>query len=232
MCIEIGIIHIDIKFKIGVSLYNMKSLTPPGGRRSRAPNPPRAYDMSNRAAQAEATRERIRQAAVALYRENALDGFTLEEVAQRAEVTVQTVLRAFKSKDQLIMTALIKLGEETQPIKIPRVPGDIDEAVTIFFDLYEEVGGFVIQQLGDEPRLPGIKLDLDAGRQGHANWVEEAFAPQLVRQSGEARARLFRALMVATDVYVWKLLRRDQKLDRIDAEAVMRQLINGVIRGA
>jgi AcrR family transcriptional regulator len=188
--------------------------------------------MSTRAAQAEATRERIRQAAASLYRERALDNFTLEEVAKRAGITVQTVLRAFKSKDQLIMTALRVLADETQPIKIPRVPGDVAEAVTIFFDLYEEVGDFVIQQLGDEPRLPGIKSDLDAGRQGHANWVEEAFAPQLTRQSGEARACLFHALMVATDVYVWKLLRRDQKLDRADAEAVMRQLINGVVREA
>jgi len=154
----------------------MKSLTRSRGR-SRAPSPTRAYDMSNRAAQAEATRERIRQAAVALYRERALDGFTLEEVAQRAEVTVQTVRRAFKSKDQLIMTALIALADETQPIKIPRVPGDVAEAVSIFFELYEEVGDFVIQQLGDEPRLPGLKSELDAGRRGHANWIEQAFAP-------------------------------------------------------
>jgi AcrR family transcriptional regulator len=208
----------------------MKSITRPRGRR-RAASPPetRAYDMSNRAAQAEATRERIRQAAVALYRERALDGFTLEEVAQRAEVTVQTVLRAFKSKDQLIMTALIALADETQPIKIPRLPGDVVEAVTIFFDLYEEVGDFVVQQLGDELRLPGLKAELDAGRRGHANWIEQAFAPFLARQTGAARNEMFTALMVATDVYVWKLLRRDQKLDRGDAEAVMRRLINGVI---
>jgi AcrR family transcriptional regulator len=210
----------------------MKSLNRPRSR-SRASSPStRAYDMSNRAAQAEATRVRIRQVAVALYREHALDGFTLEEVAARAEVTVQTVLRAFKSKDQLIMTALRVLAEETQPIKIPRTPGDVVEAVTIFFDLYEEVGDFVMQQLGDEPRLPAIKSDMEAGRQGHAKWVEEAFAPQLARTTGKAHAQLFNALIVATDVYVWKLLRRDQKLDRADAEAVMGQLINGVVREA
>ena len=209
----------------------MKLLTRPRGRSGSKPAA-RAYDMSNRAAQAKATRERICLAAVALYRERALDGFTLEEVARRAEVTVQTVLRAFKSKDQLILAALVSLAEDTQPLKIPRVPGDVAEAVTIFFDLYEEVGDFVIQQLGDEPRLPGIKPELDAGRRGHAKWVEEAFAPHLARDTDNAYTQMFRALMVATDVYVWKLLRRDQKLDRTDAEAVMRQLINGVVREA
>jgi AcrR family transcriptional regulator len=208
----------------------MKSLTRPR-RRARASSQPetRAYDMSNRAAQAAATRDRIRDAAIAVYRERALDGFTLDEVARRAEVTVQTVLRAFGSKDQLVMKALIALSEETQPIKLPRVPGDVAEAVTIFFDLYEEVGDFVIQQLGDEPRLPGLKPEIDAGRRGHANWIEEAFAPFLARSEAQERSQMFHALMVATDVYVWKLLRRDQKLDRGDAEAVMRQLINGVI---
>jgi AcrR family transcriptional regulator len=210
----------------------MKSLTRPRGRRRASTPEPRAYDMSNRAAQAEATRERIRQAAVALYRERALDGFTLEEVARRAEVTVQTVLRAFKSKDQLIMAALVALAEDTQPLKIPRVPGDVAEAVMLFFDLYEEVGDFVIQQLGDEPRLPGIKPELDAGRRGHAKWVEEAFAPHLAHHTDNPRTEMFHALMVATDVYVWKLLRRDQGLDRADAEAVMCRLINGVVREA
>ena len=207
----------------------MKSLTRPRGRR-RASTPPetRAYDMSNRAAQAEATRERIREAAVALYTARALDGFTLEEVAERAEVTVQTVLRAFKSKDQLILAALTVLAAQGQPIKQPPV-GDVAAAVAVIFDLYEAIGDLVIQQLGDEHRLPGLKADMDIGRQKHAQWVETTFAPPLEGRDAASRVHMFNALMVATDVYVWKLLRRDQKLDRSDAEAVMRRLVNGII---
>jgi AcrR family transcriptional regulator len=189
----------------------------------------RPYTMVARAEAAAATRARILDAAVEAFWELPGEQVSLDEVARRAEVTVQTVLRAFGSKDQLVMKALIALSEETQPIKLPRVPGDVAEAVTIFFDLYEEVGDFVIQQLGDEPRLPGLKPEIDAGRRGHANWIEEAFAPFLARSEAQERSQMFHALMVATDVYVWKLLRRDQKLDRGDAEAVMRQLINGVI---
>jgi AcrR family transcriptional regulator len=187
--------------------------------------------MSTRAAQAEATRERIRQAAVALYRGRALDSFTLEEVALRADVTVQTVLRAFKSKDQLIMAALNVLARQGQPIKQP-APGDVAAAVAVIFDLYEAIGDLVIRQLGDEPRLPGMKADMDIGRRKHADWVNTTFAPQLEGHDAAMHAQIFHALMVATDVYVWKLLRRDQELDRADAEAVMRHLINGVIKEA
>lgn len=188
----------------------------------------RSYDMSARAAQAAATRARIRQAAVALYTERSLDGFTLDEVARRADVTVQTVLRAFKSKDKLILAALGVLATHGRAMKTPAVPGDIAGAVAVIFDLYETIGDRVIQQLCDEHRLPALKAEMDLGRQGHADWVNAAFAPQLKRHSGKARAQLFNALMVATDVYVWKLLRRDQQLERPPAEAVMRQLIIGI----
>ncbi len=211
----------------------MKSLTRPRAR-SRASSRPqpqtRAYDMSNRAAQAEATRERIRAAAVALYTERSLDGFTLDEVARRAEVTVQTVLRAYKSRDQLILAALTALATGGGVMKTPAVPGDIAGAVAVIFDLYEMVGDRVIQMLGDEPRVPGLKSDIDVGRQGHADWVDEAFAPQLQRCDQAARERIFNALMVASDVYAWKLLRRDQGLDRSTAEAVVRHIVAGIIR--
>ena len=37
------------------------------------------------------------------------------------------------------------------------------------------------------------------------------------------------ALYAATDVYLWKLLRRDLKHDRSDTEQAFRQLVHGVL---
>jgi hypothetical protein len=37
------------------------------------------------------------------------------------------------------------------------------------------------------------------------------------------------ALLAATDVYVWKLLRRDLGLDRKSAQAAVERLIRGVL---
>lgn len=198
--------------------------------RPRAERRTRAYNMSNRAAQAEATRERIRAAAVALYIERELDGFTLEEVARRAEVTVQTVLRAYKSKVQLLMAALSMLVAHGRTMKTPARPGAVAGAVTVIFELYETIGDLVIRWLADEHRLPGLKHEIELGRRGHADWVNASFAPQLSRGEGTAQAQLFSALMVATDVYIWKLLRRDQQLDRSSAEAIMSQIIAGILR--
>ena len=68
----------------------------------------RPYDLTSRAAKAEATRERILEQAVQLYREWGTERFTLDEIARHAGTTVQTVLRAYASKEtgSLVMLAM------------------------------------------------------------------------------------------------------------------------------
>ena len=187
----------------------------------------RAYLMTARAAKAQATRERILAAAIALYRERTLEDFTLEKVARRAESTVQTVLRIFGSKEGLLFAALYALAEGGANLKVTR-PGDIAAAVKEIYDIYEGMGDLVIRHLSDESRHPGLKPVLDKGRDNHRKWLIEVFAPQLARQSGSQRAQLLNVLIAATDVYVWKLLRRDRGLSRSAAEAVIRRIVTGV----
>jgi AcrR family transcriptional regulator len=202
--------------QFGVSLDDMKK----GKRR---------YLMTARAAKAEATRARIRMSAVELYCHRAIEHFTLEEVAGRAGTTVQTVLRAFGSKDELIYAALEEMaagGMFTRPAR----PGDVKAAVSAFFDIYESVGDLVMARLNEERRRPALKPTLDQGRDNHRDGVRTVFAPQLERVAGAARAQLLAALIVITDVYVWKLLRRDMAQSRPAAEAIVRRMIFGVTR--
>ena len=183
--------------------------------------------MTARLAKSEATRERIRASAMALYTDHAIEDFTLEEVARRAETTVQTVLRIFGSKEDLLFAALAELAAEGASLKVTP-PGDIPAAVTAIFDVYETIGDLVVQRLNDERRYPALKSILDQGRQNHRAWVKTAFAPCLVREEETQRAQLLNALVAATDVYVWKLLRRDRGLGRAAAQAVVLKLVEGV----
>jgi AcrR family transcriptional regulator len=187
----------------------------------------RHYAMTARAAKAEATRVRIRAAAAELYCNAPLEDFTLEAVAGRAETTVQTVLRIFGSKDELTYAALDEMAAGGVFLK-PAPAGDIKAAVSTFFDIYESVGDLVMQRLNEERRRPALKPALDQGRENHRDGVRTAFAPQLDRLRGAARAELLTTLVVITDVYVWKLLRRDMALSRPAAEAVVRKMILGV----
>jgi AcrR family transcriptional regulator len=187
----------------------------------------RLYVMTARAAKTEATRARIRSAAMQLYREQAIENFTLDEVAGRAETTVQTVLRAFGSKENLIYEALDQLAAGGLPLK-PTPAGDVAEGITAIFDIYESMGDLVIQRLADELRRPALKPELDQGRENHRDVVRTIFAPQLRRAGGTARNQMIEILTVLTDVYVWKLLRRDRKLSRRASEAIVCRMIDAV----
>jgi AcrR family transcriptional regulator len=188
----------------------------------------RAYTMIGRAAKAEATRARIRGAAAALYGTRPLDEFTLDEVAHRAGTTVQTVLRIFGSKDELVYAALEDMAAGGLFLP-PTRTGDVKAAVTAFFDIYESVGDLVMQRLNEERRLPALKPILDQGRDNHRDGVKAVFAPQLERLHGAAHTQLLTILTILTDIYVWKLLRRDMALGRAAAEAIVRKMIAGVI---
>jgi len=190
----------------------------------------RPYVMTARTAKAAATKARIRASAVQLYCERPIEDFTLEQIAERAETTVQTVLRAFASKDKLIMAALEEMAARGVSLK-PTPPGDVAAALRAIYDVYETSGDLIVQRLNDEQRRPGLKATLEQGREGHRVWVKTAFAQQIERHNGGARAQLFNMLLVATDVYVWKLLRRDRNLSRPAAEAVVSRMITSVTNG-
>jgi AcrR family transcriptional regulator len=189
----------------------------------------RRYAMTARAAKAEATKARIRAAAVELYRNAPLEDFTLETVASQAETTVQTVLRVFGSKDELIYAALEDMAAGGVFLR-PTPAGDVKAGVSAFFDIYESVGDLVMERLNEERRRPALKASLDQGRENHRDGVRTVFAPQLDRLHGAARAQLLNTLAVITDVYVWKLLRRDMGLSRPAAEAIVRNMILGVTK--
>ena len=96
----------------------------------------RRYDMTSRAAKAAATKKRICDSAIALYCNRPIEDFTLEEVAARADTTVQTVLRDFGSKDELVYAALDEMARGGVFLK-PTPPGDVKAAVDAFFGIYE-----------------------------------------------------------------------------------------------
>ena len=111
----------------------------------------------------------------------------------------------------------------------PTRPGDLEAAVAAIFDIYETVGDLVIQRLSDERRRPGLKPSLDQGRENHRDGVK-TIRPAAQATAGAARAQLFNILIVMTDVYVWKLLRRDIALSRSAAEAAICKMITGVTK--
>lgn len=188
----------------------------------------RPYAMKARAAKAASTRARILRATTDLHFDRTYDDLTLEDVARHAGTTVRTVLRLFGSKEELLVAALDASRTRGHG---PVEPGDLDAAIQALFYDYEKIGDSVILRLADEHRVPALRPIMDAGRTAHRHWLETAFALELARVAGRERALLRNALLVATDVYVWKLLRRDMKLARSAAEAIVRRIVTAIVTG-
>jgi AcrR family transcriptional regulator len=187
----------------------------------------RSYSMTVRAAAADETRRAILTATFALVGEKSSVEIVLSEVADRAGVTVKTILRHFGSRGGLFDAVMLFAAAEVEDERVAPV-GDIARAVGIVVDHYEARGDWVIRMLAQEHSDPRVHVAMERGRAVHRAWVETTFAPQLgnPRPNADATVDL---LVVALDVYTWKLLRRDRGLDRDETELRMEALARAVV---
>jgi AcrR family transcriptional regulator len=188
----------------------------------------RRYNQSARAQSAEDTAQRIIDAFLARLMKQWFDEITLDRVAEDAGVTVQTVVRRFGSKEGLLATAVKILTVQINARRGAAL-GDIGRSVENLFEDYEETGDTVIRLLALEPRHPALKEFLDLGRSEHRQWAASAFAAPLGSLDAAARKSALDALVIATDVYTWKLLRRDMGRSVAASTATIKRLIQGAI---
>jgi AcrR family transcriptional regulator len=171
----------------------------------------RPYQMRARAKAAAATGERILDAAEAVFDERPTDEFTLNEVAERAGVTVQTIIRRFGSRQGLIAATLVQVG-----VKMGRSrgtpPKDPGMAIDGLVDHYDRFGNRILRLLAEEERNRTLRAMTDVGRAFHRKWCEGVFAASLTGLRGVERERRLAQFVAVTDIYVWKLLRRDREL--------------------
>jgi AcrR family transcriptional regulator len=187
--------------------------------------PKRAYRMAARAKATEATREKILDAAEVAFEELPFDEITLAAVAKRAGVSVQTVLRHFDSKDGLFLASLLHTGSKMAGDRGIQPVGDLEQIVSGLVDHYEEFGERILRMLAQEEREPTLRMLADLGREFHLEWCKQAFSPALEGLRGAKRERRIAQLVAGTDIYVWKLLRRDRGLSRAQTKLALRELL-------
>ncbi len=183
----------------------------------------RQYKMGARAAATAATRDRILDAATGHFLERFYDVVTLDAIAKDAKVTQQTVINHFGTKEDLLAATVERIGPERHR----RGDGQADPVERVVAD-YEQGGDAGIRLLALEERVPALHPFLETGRAGHRAWLLETYSHQLPAGRAE-RKRALGSLIAATDLYTWKLLRRDVGLSRADTVKAMRRLVAGAL---
>jgi AcrR family transcriptional regulator len=185
----------------------------------------RPYRMQARAEAAASTARRILDAATGLWMERWYDEIRLEDVAARAGVSVQTVIRRFGGRDGLARAATEHANASVARFREPTPGAGAASAARAVLEDYERWGDALMRLLAQEERFPVLSPMVEEGRRLHREWVERTFADTLNGMPAAERRQRAAELLAATDVYVWKLLRRDLGLSRRETERALADMI-------
>ncbi|MEO6701053.1 MAG: helix-turn-helix domain-containing protein [Jatrophihabitantaceae bacterium] len=181
--------------------------------------------MTARAQAAAQTGERILDAAIEVFWQHPTDRISLDEVAARADVSVQTVIRRFGGRDGVLAAAAERESARVAAQRELAPVGDLPGAVAVLVDHYEQLGERVLRMLAEENRIPAIRTIIEGGRELHRRWCAQVFGAALVNRVGVERRRRLAQIVAVCDVYTWKLLRADAGLSRRQTELAMVELL-------
>jgi AcrR family transcriptional regulator len=188
----------------------------------------RPYRMSARADAVAATRDRILDASLELFVERDFAAVSLTDLAERADTTVQTILRHFSRKDGVV-DALVRRESERVGAEREAVPaGDVAAVAEYVARHYAEFGDVVMAMLAAETRSEVATQAVAHGRSMHRAWVARTFADRLERLDPAARRRRHELLVAATDIFTWKVLCRDGGLDADEYRTAVTELLEAI----
>lgn len=189
----------------------------------------RSYTQSARAEATARTRARILDATFALAHEKLSLKIVLTDVAERAGVSVQTILRHFGTRDGLFDAAR-EHGTSEVVDERDTPAGDAVAAVAVIVDHYERRGTFVLSMLAQARFDDRVATLVHDGAAVHRRWAEATFAPQLAASADPAE--LLDLLVVATDIGTWSLLRHGAGHDRDTTTSRMHALVSALLGSA
>lgn len=189
----------------------------------------RVYRMEAREKAAEKTGQQILNAALERFTVSHFDDVTLESIAKGAGVTVQTVIRRYGSKENLVRAVAQAQLKEIAEQRGRAPVGDISGAVTNLVEHYEQYGDLAMHMLRQETRFEALAEVTAYGKRLHDQWVRTIFAPWLDQLEDVTRERLHAQLVSVCDVYTWHLLRQHRGLSRRQTELALNELLEGVL---
>lgn len=185
----------------------------------------RRYEKKARAAQEQATRMRIIDAAIDLHGTVGPARTTISAIAENAGVRRATVYRHFPDERALFLGCSSAWRERNPPpapatwASIADPAARLEAALAAVYDWYERVEPMLTAVLRDAEAVPVVQEVQESGRLAYLSAVEDGLAAGWgVR--GKAAKRLRATLGLALDFAAWRTL-YERGLVRAEAVAVM-----------
>lgn len=187
------------------------------------------YDNSKRLIEAENTRLKIIKAFGRLWNQYSIKEITLEMVSGEAGVTTRTIMRKFGSKEGLLAESLTVLAAEIESSRKETKASDIDAVLQALLSNYETMGEAAIRTISLEPELEIARQIGQKGRELHRNWCIQMFSSYLPDPNTPEFEIQLNSFIAATEIYLWKLMRKDLKLSKEQTFEIFKNMINGLI---
>jgi AcrR family transcriptional regulator len=182
------------------------------------------YMSKVRAAQSARSRARIIDSVITLMKSRFREQIPLEDVADGAQMTEQTIKNKFGSKAALFDAALVEVHREAKELRHRARPEELEAGIAGLVGYYERLGDLLFRNRAEEGDLELV----ETAREGYRQWVKRQFASQLGQANAQRRKSLTDALECVCDVYTWTLLRRDMGRSRPDTEQAILGMVNAL----
>ena len=189
----------------------------------------RPYVQRDRARATAATTERILSAALELFAEEPFHRITLAQVAERAGVGVQTVIRRVGTKDGLVRAVNAWVHPQVGAARGEPNSSDPHAVAAAIAGQYERWGALIDRTLRQEDVSPALAEGAEGGRRAHRAWIDAAFADVLAALAPARRRRLRAQLVAVCGVELWHVLRRDEGLSAAAARDAVAELVASTI---
>jgi len=187
------------------------------------------YDNTRRRLRAEETRQSIISALGSLWKQYAISDITLDMIADEAGITKRTILRKFGSKENLMVESLSYDPAEISKQRDLAVPGDLDNILRTLLTNYENIGDAAIRTIQLEPKIEIAQKIGEKGRVIHREWCKRVFAPFLPELNSKDYPVQLNSFIAATEIFLWKLFRRDLKFSQEKTFSIFKNMLEGVI---
>jgi AcrR family transcriptional regulator len=186
----------------------------------------RNYESTQREQQAAQTAQRIVDAAEDLVREKSLHELTLNDIAATAGVSVQTVIRKYGGREGVLEAMATQVRDRIQVQRRAAPRGDVRGAIDNLLQHYEAEGDLILQLLTQETTSSFATAAAREGRAFHRAWVQDAFFPSLKAPNEND----LDSLVMVTDIFAWRLLRRDLGRSLAQTRAVLIKLTEAFLK--
>ena len=187
--------------------------------------------MTLRAASVAETGDRVLDAAFAIWAEMSFDRIRLEALAERAQVTVPTIVRRYGGKAGVILALVEREVAELALARGADAGAPTSRVISELVDFYQGYGAMILKMYAEAPLVTGLPELAQTARAAHLAWCRTTFGARLPSADPVTTARRMAQVTAVCDATTWRILSADAGLTPSQVRVALIELLEPLLGG-